>query len=219
MKKKTEIIVVIVLVLLGLVVSYVVAFVPLGPSTGSPIGKYKNPSTALVVMDMQVDFLGEKAVIPVAKKQTGSVIDAVNSVVKKAMKAGMKIVYVRNAFSSLDVIGNMARNGAAIRDSDGARMDPRVQIAGNSIFDKRYPDAFSNRMFSKHLEKNHVNHIIVAGVFADQCVMATVKAALNRKYEVSVLKDAVAAADRKSRDSALEQMKTAGAKIISSDQL
>jgi nicotinamidase-related amidase len=200
----------------ALLAAYVLVFVPLGSTSGPPIAAYPTPRTALLVMDLQRDFLADDGRMPVARDQVTGMLDATNALLARATELGLDVVYVRNAFSEWDVIGNLARNGAAVAGSDGARLDPRVRAVGNAGFTKDQPDAFSNPELDAHLREHEIGRLVVAGVFADQCVRATVLGALNREYQVTVLSDGVAAATDRDREQALVGLVADGAEVASS---
>lgn len=112
-------------------------------TSGPPIDRDASPRRALLVLDMQRDFLEADAPLPVARDQVEPLIETTNALVAEAEAAGVEIVFVRNAFSSGDVIGNFFRDGAAIEGSAGAEIDPRVRVRG-TLVDKSAADAFSN---------------------------------------------------------------------------
>ncbi len=203
-----------VFLLIGLLAIHTALFVPFGPTSGPKIGSYDKPRTALLVLDMQVDFLSDKGRLPVAQAQVPTLLKIINSLLERVEMLKIEPIYIANAFSRFDVIGNLFRNQAAIAGSAGAKLDPRLTVKGNALFLKDKPDAFSNPDLDAYLRDHQVRQLIITGVFADQCVRATVNGALNRGYKVTVLEEAVAAATSNDANEACTMMKTDGATVI-----
>jgi len=181
-------------------------------STGTPIANYPNPAKALLVLDMQRDFLGVDARMPIEESSKEPLIEALNNLTNSAANKGIIVIYVRNEFSGSD-IGNLFRNNAAVKGTPGSEIDSRVVMVSDIVFDKDQPDAFSNPKLSEFLVSHQVSEIAVTGVFADQCCYYTSLAALNRKYKVDYLLDGVGAASKENVLSASRSLKERGAVI------
>jgi nicotinamidase-related amidase len=94
------------------------------------------------------------------------------------------------------------RRRAALRGSRGAALDPRLHVVSPHYFAKARADALSSPALDAHLRARQVGRMVLAGVFADQCVYATARGALNRGYAVTLLADAIGAASESARRSA-----------------
>ncbi len=215
MKTGTKIKLIIAVLFIALLGVYTAIFVPFGPTVGEKIKDYDSPRAALFVMDMQVDLVDKDGRLPVDQGQVPAMLAATNRLVTRADEIGVEPIYVVNAFSKWDLIGNLFRNQAVIAGSEGARLDPRLKVVSEALFIKDMPDAFTNLELDQHLQARQINHIIMTGVFADQCVRATAIGALNRGYKVTVLKEAVAAASTEDRDQAYRDLEEDGATVIS----
>lgn len=180
---------------------------------GEKIGSYSAPKKALLVMDVQTDFVGGEARMPVAKDEVDGMIERINAVSADFAAAGDTVIYIRNVFPKGD-IGNLFRNNAAVENSEGIKIDPRVRIVSDIVFDKSQPDAFSNRNFEKFLLDNQIDELTVSGVFADQCVYWTSAAALQRGYKVRYMIDGVAAKDRRTIEKAAAAIADRGATVF-----
>lgn len=218
MKTQTKNRLMAVIAVVSLLSIYILIFVPFGPTEGEPIDKYNTPTTALLVMDLQVDFLDSTGNMPVALHQISPMIEAANRIISHTRDLNIAPIYILNAFSRLDFIGNLIRSKAAIAGSRGANLDPRIEVMGKLQFTKRKPDAFTNGDLEDLLISKQVDHLVMTGVFADQCVRATARGAINRGYRVTVLKDAVAAASDEKREQAIEKLKLDGATIATVNQ-
>jgi nicotinamidase-related amidase len=177
------------------------------------IGSYDNPQRALLVIDMQIDYIDENGKLPIEKSQTNNLIKNVNNIIDYSHGINYKIIYIRRLFRKND-IGNVFRNFAAIEGTAGVEIDPRINVVSGNIFDKYTPSAFSNKRFENFLIKNHINELYVCGVMADECVYETALSAFNSGYIVNYYANAVGASSKKNIESAIEKLKSRGIKII-----
>ena len=177
------------------------------------IPKAESPKTVLLVMDMQEDFLGEKAKMPINKDQIPAITAVVNSLIDEFERNGQQIIYIKSEFPKI-AIGNNIRHHAAIVGSPGTEIYGKIRISGNVIFSKKKPDAFSNPEFEKYLVANQVNQLVITGVYADQCVLDTALEALDRKYRVKFVRNGVGSSSESAVNKACEKVKKKGAEVI-----
>jgi len=178
----------------------------------------RSDSTALLVLDLQVDFVERGGRMPIAGDQIDQVLAASNRVIKTAAARDLPIVYIGNEYTRWDIPGNWFRRNAARAGTPGAALDPRLRkIAGAPYFPKHRGDAFSNPDLERFLRSNHIGRIVLCGVYAGDCVAATARGALSRGLTVVILSDAVGAASDSARQSALANLSRTGAQIETSD--
>jgi nicotinamidase-related amidase len=177
------------------------------------ISHYDNPQKALLVIDMQIDYIDENGKFPIEKSQINSLIKTVDNIIDDFHGNNYQIIYIRRLFCKND-IGNLFRNFAAIEGTAGAEIDPRINIVSNAIFDKYTPSAFSNKRFENFLIRNQINELYVCGVMADECVYETALSAFNSGYIVNYYTNAVGASSIKNIESAIEKLKSRGIKTI-----
>jgi nicotinamidase/pyrazinamidase len=179
---------------------------------------FKDPRTALVLIDFQNDYLRPGGCMAVAQDQVDPMLNAANAMIAAARKNTIDVIYVRDEFSRFEFIRNMLRNDAALRYEAGSALDPKLDGTAGVYFNKERGDAFSNSEFGSHLEALNLGNLIIAGVFAGGSVAATTLDAMKRGYKVTVISDAIAGADDEARDKALAELKGAGAQIETSAQ-
>jgi nicotinamidase-related amidase len=173
--------------------------------------------TALLVLDLQRDFLENTGRMPIARAQVEPLIAAANAAVDAATARGEPIVYVVNAFPRSQWIPNLFRRGAAVAGTPGAALDPRVHIApGAATIPKEHSDAFTNPALDALLRERGIRRVVVLGVFAGACVRATVRGAIGRGYRASIVSEAIGAASDAARDRSIRRMVADGAEIVSS---
>lgn len=182
-----------------------------GKGSGSP--KLESPKTALVVLDMQEDFLGEKAKMPINKGQIPAITAVVNSLIDEFERNGQPIIYIKSEFPKI-AIGNRIRHHAAIVGSPGTAIYGKIRISGNVIFSKKTPDAFSNPEFERYLTANQINQLVITGVYADHCVLTSTLGALDRKYRVKFVRNGVGSSSEEAVNKACEKVRKKGAEVI-----
>ncbi len=169
---------------------------------------------ALLLIDFQDDFLADHGRMPVAREQVEPVLAATRAAIAQAQARGDLIVQIGNEFRPHDLVGNLARRGAAISGRPGTRWDPRFAAPGAVYMAKWKSDAFCNPALENLLLEHRIQEIYVAGLYAHACVAVTTKAALARGFQVHVLGDAVACRSDASREAALRRLRGFGAQVI-----
>lgn len=179
---------------------------------GAPIGPYEQPTTALIVLDLQRDLLEADGRMPVKQSQVQPLLETATALHASARAQGLPVIRIENLYTSADV-GNLFRNGATVRGTPGASWDARAPIDADAMFEKDAPDAFTNPAFDAALREKQVTHLVITGVFADGCVTWTTRGALNRGYRVTLVRDGVAAGSDQAKSAALEALKAEGVTI------
>lgn len=168
--------------------------------------------TALLLLDLQRDFLEADGRLTVGKGNAEPVILSANRLLNHAAKAGWKPILIKNEFRKRDWIGNFLRNDAAIEGAAGAEIDPRVPLPAMApTFSKSRSDAFTNPALERTLKDASIRRLVVVGVMTEACVCATVKSAIRRGFEVTVVSDGVASTKESLKQSGLKEMQRAGA--------
>jgi nicotinamidase-related amidase len=173
---------------------------------------------ALLVLDLQKDFLAADGRFPVAEDQVGPLLTATNQLLAAAAGKGWLSVVIFNSYSPWDP-HNLFRNFSAIRHSSGAAIDARVNVTGLTQFAKSEPDAFSNPDLSVYLRQHGVKQVIIAGVYAEACVAQTAQGALVRGFQPTVVSDAIAGSTTSRRVAALANLRKHGIDTESSSDL
>lgn len=170
--------------------------------------------TALLLLDLQRDFLEMKGRLPIGAGNADMVISSANRMVRHAERSGWKQIFIKNEFLKSDWIGNFFRKQAAVEGSAGAEMDPRVLFpALSAVISKSRPDAFTNPALAEVLESAGIRRIVILGVMAEGCVRATAKGAINRGFSVTVVSDGVASSRDFLKRFGLKSMQKAGASV------
>ena len=188
-------------------------------------------STALVVIDMQRDFVepgGFGAALGNDTSPLQAVIAPCRRVLDAAREAGMMVIHTREGHSP-DLADcpptKIARGRGKIRIGDPGPMG-RLLVrgerghdivpelaprAGEVVVDKPGKGAFFATDLDHVLRNRRIASLIVCGVTTEVCVTTTVREANDRGYECVVLSDCVGSYFPEFQRVALEMVKAQGA--------
>lgn len=174
----------------------------------------QDPVSAVLLLDLQFDFLDGRGKMPVSRRGADAVIRAANAILGgQALKESLPVLIV-NRFPPTERVANLFRRGAAVEGSAGAELDARVgPVDGVPVFAKRQASAFSNPELAAFLRDRAVDRVFVCGVMAEACVRATVASARRNGFQAYLLEDAIATRMPWLQRMALWAMRRAGAKV------
>ena len=178
-------------------------------SSGALIAKYQNPKTAVLVMDMQIEFADTAQKIIGEVNKTADYFSSKNDIV----------IYIKTEYSKSDHILNFVRKNSAVAGSDGVNFLPELKVVSQNVFVKDRMDAFANPALDDFLVKNEIGRIYIAGLDGCYCVDKTAQAALKRGYKVTLLSDASVSKKESEFAAVKEGLKAKGASIIPTGEL
>jgi len=157
--------------------------------------------TALVIIDMQTDFLTKEGRVgqhyqdsPVCSGMAG-----VKRCLAAARAAGLTIAHSRSH-----------RYGASVRDDlvgtgdVGYELHPEcAALPGEIVVDKWTFGAFASTPLEEELRALGVERILLCGVLTNVCIFATASQAVDRFFRVCLVEDACAAFDQEWHDMAI----------------
>lgn len=193
----------------------------LGPTHGSGIAGYQEPRKALLVIDMQEDYLGKTARPPFPYKHAGILVNRVNDLIGILRKRGFLIIYVRQEFEGLvgRTIAKVISNGSAVKGAPGTSVDSRLVIKPDTSFGKPKGDSFSNPDFERYCIKNNINELVLCGLDGEFCIYHTIIGAADRGYKVSVVKDAVAFKNERKKETLFSKYEKHGCRLLTYEEL
>ncbi|MEZ5072807.1 MAG: isochorismatase family cysteine hydrolase [Bacteroidales bacterium] len=191
-----------------LVLNYLLfALVMTRVSEGEPIGDRDPDRAGLLVLDIQEGPTGERSANASFQDQAGRLIPLLNETIRYAVERGIPVVYVRSEVANP---GINFLNSTMAKGSEGAQLDERLEQGAGPVLVKHGNDSFRSGELDAWLEDWGVGRVILTGLDASQCVMATAKGALNRGYRVDVLTDAVITSDAATLPDILEEYRALG---------
>ncbi len=188
------------------------------PTKGPRIDGYAEPQKAVLVIDVQEDFIGKSAHPSRQYKNSDNIIEAMNRVIEEARVRNYRVVYIRQEYEGIwaQFLSKTLFGGRGLPGRPGTQIDKRVMMVSEDIFTKRIGDAFSNPALSDFLIANQVDELLLVGLDVQYCVHATAQGALNRGYKVSVATDAVAILNEKKWDPMMEKYEREGIVLTNS---
>ncbi len=153
-----------------------------------------NPArTALVIVDMQNDFVLPDGKLPVPGAE--ETIPAVRELLDFAHERGLHVIYTQDSHEAEDpefeIWGEHALVGSRgweIIDE----LEPQP-AAGDKVFRKDRYDGFFRTKLETTLEQLGIDTLIICGTVANICVLSTAASAAIRWYRVILPVDAVSA--------------------------
>jgi nicotinamidase/pyrazinamidase len=189
-----------------------------------------DPSTALLVIDVQNDFADPAGSLAVAR--AARILPRVNGEIAEAIIAGALVAYTQDWHP--ETTPHFAKDGGiwpvhCVADTWGAELHPDLVVSGPVVrkgsngedgysgFTMRDPQTGEERPTELEalLREGGVERVVVCGLATDYCVNATALDAQRLGFETTVLTSAIAAVNLKPGDErrALEAMAEAGARL------
>ena len=189
-----------------------------------------DPSTALVVVDVQNDFADPTGSLYVDGGE--AIIGIVNDEIAAAVDAGATIVYTQDWHPP--TTPHFVTDGGTwpvhcVRGTWGAELHPNLNISGPTVrkgtggedgysgFSMQDPTSGKVEPTGLHelLQERRINRVVVVGLALDVCVKATALDAVELGYECRLLTDASAPVELEPGDGdrAVAEMDAAGVTI------
>jgi len=190
-------------------------------------------TTALVIIDMQMDFCAPEGYLV----YQGYDIDPVRAVIPRLQHLlgvfrahGFPIYYTREGhrpdLSTLSIRElNRSRNNESglgigdpgplgrllVRDEKGHDIIPELYpLPNENIIDKPGRSAFQHTDFGLLLNLKGIKNLIICGVTTDVCVSSTMREANDNGFDCLIVEDATAASEQKLHDAAIASVKAEG---------
>ncbi|MFW9846033.1 MAG: cysteine hydrolase family protein [Candidatus Thorarchaeota archaeon] len=162
--------------------------------------------TALVIIDMLVDFVEEEGslVVPGAKK----LVPRQREILNRARSNGITVLYlVDNHLPNDDEFKVWPKHSVA--GTRGAEViDELKPEVGEKVIPKRRYSGFFGTDLDLTLREIGIENVILMGVLTDICVMYTSADAAARGYSVYVVSDATGSTVEENHNFALNHMKS-----------
>ena len=207
---------IIILFILILVVNYYIFFQTVNEvSQGKPIIQKDTINLALMVIDIQEATTGNYSDNEYYMKKSEEIINTINLVADSSVKSEIPVIYIKTVLHNflLNILNDMYAP-----ESPGSKLDARMNIISDNIFEKDKADAFSNPALDSFLIKNEINKLMITGLDLNGCVNYTILAADNRNYKISLISDAVLAKSDSLKLVKLDEFKQSGFEVISSSE-
>ncbi len=184
-------------------------------------GRLVPAHTALLVIDLQIDFLSpdgyfaRKGYDPAPLR---AILPAVNAVIEAARAAGCLIVHTRQGYRA-DMADmspyerwRRARAGLSgtevlLRSSPGFAIVPEIAVdPADVIIDKTANGAFTYTDLEHVLRATGITHLLFTGCTTDVCVHTTLREAADRNFQCLLVEDACASGDAYAHEAAVHMV-------------
>ena len=185
-----------------------------------------NPKQALVIVDVQNDFCPGGTL---AVAQGDEVVEPLNQAIDEFLERGAPVYKSRDwhppTTKHFSVYGgtwpvHCVQNTRGAEFHPALRDDPRIKVISKGLGDTDCYSAFDETDLASQLHDQAIEEVVVGGLATDYCVKNTVLDALKHGFKVKALRNAMRAVDLQPGDGdrAIEEMRAAGADIVSTEE-
>jgi len=184
-----------------------------------------SPKRALLVVDVQNDFCpGGTLAVP----HGDDVVEPLNRIIDQFLERGEPVYKSRDwhppttkhfaAYGGVWPV-HCVQNTKGAEFHPALRDDPRITVISKGLGDTDCYSAFDETDLAARLYEQNIEEVVVGGLATDYCVKNTVLDAVKQGFKVKALQNAMRAVDLQPGDGegAIEEMRNAGAKILSTD--
>lgn len=149
--------------------------------------------TALLVIDMQNDFVLPTGAIPVKDIQKGIV--RYKDFLKKCRSAGMKIIFTRHTFTpemnpiEAELFPELREGGLREETFGHAIVEDLTPMNDEIVLNKHKYNAFYDTKLDAVLKEAGMTSVIITGTMTEVCCETTARGAMERDYVVLFVSD------------------------------
>ncbi|PSJ58841.1 cysteine hydrolase family protein [Pseudaminobacter soli (ex Li et al. 2025)] len=184
-------------------------------------GNLDPAATALIVIDMQHDFLsvdGYFAKQGYDPSPLRAILPTVSKLISACRAAGIRVIHTRQGYRAdlADMTpyerwrrkrSGMDGTDVLVRGSPGFEIVPEIDVRSEDIIvDKTCNGAFTYTDLEHILHAQDVTHLLFAGCTTDVCVHTTLREACDRNFQCLTIADACASGDQYAHEAALHMV-------------
>lgn len=187
-----------------------------------------NPGDALIVVDVQNDFLpGGSLPVP----DGDAVVPVLNRYIAHFTEGGFPI-YASRDWHPSDHCSFEAHGGVwpvhCVADTAGASLAPDLELPDTAVIvdkatskEEDVYSAFEGTTLTDDIRRSQSNRLFIGGLATDYCVLNTVRDAAALGFQILVLRDAIRAVEVREGDGAQAEaeMRRLGAEMITLDDI
>lgn len=184
-------------------------------------GRLEAARTALVVIDLQEDFLSTTGYF--AKQgydpaPLRAILPTVSRLIAACRAAGVRVIHTRQGYradmADMTPYEKWRRRRAGLegtevllRSGPGFAIVPEIDVRPEDIIvDKTCNGAFTYTDFEHVLRAQGITHLLFAGCTTDVCVHTTLREACDRNFQCLTISDACASGDAYAHEAALHMV-------------
>lgn len=184
-------------------------------------GEIEPDKTALVVIDLQSDFLSTDGYLARHGYDPGAlreILPTVSRLIDECRVAGIRIIYTRQGFradlADMTPYERWRRERAGLtgtevflRSGEGFQIVPELDVRPEDIIvDKTSNSAFTYTDLELILRAQGITHLMLTGCTTDVCVHTTLREACDRNFQCLTISDACASGDPYAHAAALHMI-------------
>lgn len=184
-------------------------------------GRLDPRATALIVIDLQEDFLsptGYFARQGYDPSPLRAILPTVNQLIDAARTVGIRIIHTRQGYrgdmADMTPYEKWRRSRAGLdgtqvllRSSPGFEIVSDIEVCPEDIIvDKTCNGAFTYTDFEHVLRAQGITHLLFSGCTTDVCVHTTLREACDRNFQCLTISDACASGDQRAHEAALHMV-------------
>lgn len=182
-----------------------------------------NKKTALLVIDMQNDFVEEGAIIEV--KGIRKRIAKFREFIGKMREKGIIVIYTKHIF---DLVNNPIEAKLFHSLADGGLRDNTKgteiynalkPLAEDVVIRKRRYDAFIGTELELMLKAKGIENLIITGTMTNICCESTARTAMMKDFNVMFCSDLTFTSDPVIHDNTLKNISTHFGKVMTSEEI
>jgi len=194
-------------------------------------GNLRMDNTALIIIDMQADFVGEGGyaarMYPEAYTLLREPIGPIKALLDFCRPAGITIIHTREGHKSnmtdcprnkrwrtegvMSGIGNPSHGNSLVIGSEKHDIIPELYpMPGEDIIDKPGKGSFYATNLEALLKNSMIDNLIVTGVTTDVCVHTTLRDANDMGFECLLVEDGCAAVSPTNQAAAIDMVHRSG---------
>ena len=185
--------------------------------------------TALLVVDMQRDFVEEGAImeVPMARSR----IPAMQALVEKSRSHAIPVIYTQHLLldshdiSPLEVTYQPWLKSAGMREGHpGSEIVPELAPKPDEIVIRKHRyDAFYNTRLETVIRnigrRGSIDTLIITGTVTSVCCESTARSAFMRDFKVLFVSDATGGFDSQSQEATLESIRRVFGYVVGTDEV
>lgn len=166
------------------------------------IDRFEPRRTALIVVDMQHDFIAPGA--PLETPMGRAILPSLDKALAHARATGMRVVFTehvhRSGGADMGLFGEIwppiGKGAALVDETSGVEVIPELAPRdGELVVKKHRYSAFFGTDLDLVLRGGDVENVVITGVTTENCCHATARDAMFRDYRVAFLSDATGTFD------------------------
>lgn len=179
--------------------------------------------TALLVIDMQNDFIEEGSALEVAKAREG--LTRLADLIINCRNKGIPVIFTRHIFDpavnpiEAKLFKGLMENSLK-QGSHGSKVHDALSLDEKDIIIKktRY-DAFMNTPLERILKEKGITNLIITGTMTNICCESTARTAMMKDFDVLFCSDLTFTRDDEIHNATLKNIGSHFGKVLSSQEI